>query len=79
MRPRVESRGRNNNFANHNLITIKGEVMSEQTIIKTEQDSEARREFLKKARNAAVAVPAATLLVAAASKKAKANENGYLA
>ena len=47
--------------------------MSEKTESKTEKDSEARREFLKKARNAAVAVPVATLLVAAESKKAKAS------
>ncbi len=46
--------------------------MSEKTTIKTEQENEARREFLKKARNVAVAVPTATLLVAAGSRKAKA-------
>ena len=46
--------------------------MSEKTTNETEKDSEARREFLKKARNVAVAVPVATLLVAANSKKAKA-------
>ena len=46
--------------------------MSEKTTIKTEKDSEARREFLKKAGSVAVAVPVATLLVAANSKKAKA-------
>ena len=71
----MESRGHNNgefilNFVN--LITREGGVMVEKTTIKTEQDSEARREFLKKARNVAVAVPVATLLLAANSKKAKA-------
>ena len=48
--------------------------MFEKTEDKIEKDSEARREFLKKARNVAVAVPVATLLVAANSKKAKAGD-----
>ena len=51
--------------------------MSQKTTNKTEKDSEARREFLKKARNVAVAVPVATLLVAAGSRKAKAG-NPYI-
>ncbi len=46
--------------------------MFEKITNKTEKDSEARREFLKKAGSVTVAVPVATLLVAAGSKKAKA-------
>ena len=51
--------------------------MFEKTTSKTEKDIEARREFLKKARNVAVAVPAATLLVAAATKRAAAVNHTY--
>ena len=43
---------------------------------KTEKEIEARREFLKKAGSVTVAVPVATLLVAANSKNAKAVVNG---
>ena len=46
---------------------------------KTEKEIEARREFLKKAGSVTVAVPVATLLVAAGSKKLKAGGlvNGF--
>lgn len=44
--------------------------MSEKTEKTTSKEREARRKFLKNAGDVAVAVPVATLLVAASSRKA---------
>jgi len=46
--------------------------MSDKVENKIKQDEEARRAFLKKAGKVAAAVPVATLLVSANSKKAQA-------